>query len=133
MTIEEIQKICVKFKGVTEDIKWENHLCFNIGGKMFLVTAPDHVPPTASIKVSDEDFETLPSREGIIPAPYMARHKWVYLDSINRFSKKEWEAFIKQAYTLVASKLSLKQQKLLNLHQETAVRTKTVKPLKKKS
>jgi hypothetical protein len=27
---------------------------------MFLVTAPDQVPPSASIKVSDQEFETLP-------------------------------------------------------------------------
>ena len=131
MTIEEIQKICSKFKGVTQDIKWENHLCFNIGGKMFLVTAPDQTPPTASIKVSDDDFETLPDREGIIPAPYMARHKWVYLDSINRFSKKEWEFYAKQAFDLVSSKLSTKQQKLLGLLPTTPKKAAAKKPAKR--
>jgi predicted DNA-binding protein (MmcQ/YjbR family) len=115
MTIEEIQKICDSLKGVTQDIKWENHLCFNIGGKMFLVTAPDSVPPSASLKVSDEDFESLPLREGIIPAPYMARHKWIKLDSINSFSKKEWQQYIKQAYEIVASKLPAKTRQSLGI------------------
>jgi hypothetical protein len=41
MQIEDLQKICKSFHGVTEDIKWENHLCFNVGEKMFLITAPD--------------------------------------------------------------------------------------------
>jgi predicted DNA-binding protein (MmcQ/YjbR family) len=115
MTIAEIQMICQKLSGMTEDIKWEDHLCFNVGGKMFLVTAPDQVPVSASIKVSDEEFETLPQREGIIPAPYMARHKWVKLDDINRFSKKQWEFYIDEAYKLVGSTLSVKTQKQLGL------------------
>lgn len=111
MTIEEIQNICNSYPGVTEDIKWENHLCFNVGGKMFLVTAPDGVPVSASIKVTDEDFEVLPQREGIIPAPYMARYKWVYLDDINRFSKAEWEHYLKLAYNEVFNKLTAKAKK----------------------
>jgi predicted DNA-binding protein (MmcQ/YjbR family) len=41
MEIEDLEKICKSFKGVTEDIKWEDHLCFNVGNKMFLITAPD--------------------------------------------------------------------------------------------
>jgi predicted DNA-binding protein (MmcQ/YjbR family) len=111
MTIEEIQNICNTYPGVTEDIKWEDHLCFNVGGKMFLVTAPDSVPVSASIKVTNEDFEVLPQREGIIPAPYMARYKWVHLDDVNRFSKAEWEHYLKLAYSEVFNKLTAKAKK----------------------
>jgi predicted DNA-binding protein (MmcQ/YjbR family) len=103
MTIEEIQQICVQLNGVTQDIKWSDHLCFNVGGKMFLVTSPDNVPPSASIKVSDEAFEQLPAPSGNNPAPYMAPHKWVLLEDISRFSKNEWEIYIPEAYHLVAS------------------------------
>ena len=35
MEIEDKHKICRTFKGVTEEIKWEGHLCFNVGKKMF--------------------------------------------------------------------------------------------------
>lgn len=111
MTISEIRDLCLTFPGVTEDIKWGDHMCFNIGGKMFLVTAPDNVPVSASFKTSDEDFEALPNREGFIPAPYMARNKWIFVDDIKRFSKKEWEKYLKQAYTIIASKLSLRVQR----------------------
>lgn len=52
-------------KGVTTDIKWKDHLCFNIGEKIFLITSPESLPLTASFKVSDEDFLTLSEREGI--------------------------------------------------------------------
>jgi predicted DNA-binding protein (MmcQ/YjbR family) len=115
MTIEDIQLICKKLNGVTEDIKWGDHLCFNIGGKMFLVTAPDQVPPSASIKVSDDDFDVLTSKEGVIPAPYMAKHKWVFLEDINTFTRKQWEQYIPQAYRLIVAKLPAKTQRSLGL------------------
>jgi predicted DNA-binding protein (MmcQ/YjbR family) len=135
MTIEEIQTICEKLNGVTSDIKWGDHLCFNIGGKMFLVTAPDGVPPSASIRVSDEEFENLPQREGIIPAPYMARNKWVKLDNINLFSRKQWEFYIYEAYKIVGSKLPLKIQKQIGISQGADVKPENIRrksrPLKK--
>lgn len=111
MTISEIRDLCLTFPGVTEDIKWGDHLCFNIGGKMFLVTAPDNVPVSASFKTSEEDFEILSTREGFIPAPYMARNKWIFVDDIKRFSKKEWEKYLKLSYSIIASKLPLRVQK----------------------
>ena len=128
MTIAEVRQICLSFPAVTEDIKWENHLCFNIGGKMFLVTAPDNVPVSASFKTSDEDFEVLPNRTGFIPAPYMARNKWIFVDDINRFSKKEWENYLRKSYDLILSKLSLKFQKEIS-----GVTTAKQVPKKKKT
>src|ERR1700741_1466905 len=115
MTIEELQGITKTLVGVTEDIKWEHHLCFNVGDKMFLVTAPDDVPVSASFKVSDESFEEGSCKEGFMPAPYMARNKGVRLDDISRLSQKEWTFFIKQSSQLVASKLPVKSQKALGL------------------
>lgn len=108
MTIEDIQAIFKTFPGVTEDIKWEDHLCFNVGGKMFLITAPDAVPHSASFKATDEDFEQLSQRQGFKPAAYLARYKWVYTDDITRLSKKEWEHYLKLAYQLVYDKLPAK-------------------------
>jgi len=113
MTIEDLQKICKKFPHVTEDIIWENHLSFCVGGKIFIITSPDSAPVTASFKVSDEAFEELSEREGFEPAPYLARYKWIYTDNIGRFSKKEWDKYIKEAYELVASKLPAKTRKQL--------------------
>jgi predicted DNA-binding protein (MmcQ/YjbR family) len=111
MTIEILQAICEQFPGVTQDIKWEDHLCFNVGDKMFLVTSPGSLPHTASFKASDEEFEVLCSREGLQPAPYMARYKWVYVDDISRLSRKEWEKYLKQSYHLVFTRLPAKKQR----------------------
>lgn len=132
MTIEEIQTICKKLKGVTEDIKWEDHLCFNIGGKMFLITAPDKFPVSASIKVSDDDFLELPSKKGIIPAPYLAQHKWILLEDINLWSEKQWTHYITQAYNIVGSKLSAKLRKEYGIIDSPTPPKKIIKRVKRK-
>lgn len=115
MTIADLQDICKKFHAVTEDIKWEDHLCFNVGGKMFMITGSSEVPVTASFKVNDEDFETLSAKPGFKPAPYLARYKWIWVEDISLLTKKQWEHYSKNAYELVASKLPAKTKKELGL------------------
>lgn len=115
MTIQDIQEFCLSLPGVTKDIKWDDHLCFNIGGKMFMVTSPDKFPPTASFKVSPERFDELISQEGFSPAQYLARYKWVYLENIGMIGKVDRENFIVGSYNLVASKLPSKVKKELGI------------------
>lgn len=115
MTIEDIQSICNKYPGITQDVKWEDHLCFSVARKMFLITAPDATPCTASIRVADEDFEAIAAREGFMPAPYLARYKWVWMDDINRLSLKQWEEFIDNAFRIVASRLPAKTKRQMGL------------------
>lgn len=108
MDIEEIRKYCNSLPGVTEDIKWENNLCFSVAGKLFLLVSLDEVPPGASFKVSVDDFDAISSREGFRQAPYFARKMWVNLDDIGRPDRKEWESFIITSYELVRAKLPAK-------------------------
>ena len=114
MDIEELRKICTSLPKVTEDIKWGNDLCFSIGGKMFCVTGLSS-PMKICIKVRDEEFEELCATPDIIPAPYLARSKWILVQNVNRFSKKEWKHYIAQSYQLKIDKLPKKVLKELNL------------------
>ena len=116
MTIEEIQLICRKLKGTTEDIKWEDHLCFSIGDKIYLITSPDALPISASFKTSAEDFDILCEQTGFRPAPYLARYKWVKLDNINLLSITDWEKYIQNSYDLVYSKLPARMKKEIELN-----------------
>lgn len=111
MNIEDLRKICLDLPFVTEDIKWENHLCFNIGGKMFLIAGLDSTPVTASFKTDDDDFARLSVQEGFKPAPYLARNKWVHTSDIGKLNKKEWTQLIKKSYEIIKSKLT---KKILN-------------------
>lgn len=114
MTTADLREIALKLPGVTEDIKWEDHLCFNIGEKMFLVTSPDSVPVTASFKVAEEDHAEMLAK-GFTPQPYLAKHHWIRTDDISKVSKTDWEKIIPQSYRLIAAKLPKKFQKEIGL------------------
>ncbi|MEO6168685.1 MAG: MmcQ/YjbR family DNA-binding protein [Chitinophagales bacterium] len=113
MDIEILRSICLKQEGATEDIKWGNDLCFCIAEKMFCV-AGLQPPLQISFKVKDDEFDELINKQGIIPAPYVARYKWVLAQDVNLFTKKQWEHYIRQSYELVKSKLSKKQLNKFN-------------------
>jgi predicted DNA-binding protein (MmcQ/YjbR family) len=116
MNIEDIRKICKKLPAVTEDIKWENHLCFCVGAKMFLITGLDEVPIGASFKTEPDDFEELAARDGFRQAAYLAKGQWVSVDDISRMTPKEWEHYLRTAYQLVKAKLSKKLQREIDAH-----------------
>ena len=110
MTTDKLRSLCLSFPGATEGIKWEDHLCFMVAEKMFLITGMSDLD-NVSIKVTDEDFETLTEREGIIQAPYMARNKWVSVTKRQALKPKEWEHYVRQSYELIKSKLPKKTQR----------------------
>ena len=80
MTLQRIREMCLALPGATEQIQWGNDLVFKIGGKMFCVACTEPVAPpkvAMSFKCDDETFAELVERAGMIPAPYLAQHKWV--------------------------------------------------------
>ena len=109
MSIDFLRKLCSRFPGTTEDIKWGNDLCFCVAGKMYCVTVLEGAFKS-SFKCDEEDFASLTEREHIIPSPYMARNKWVMVQKSSALTKKEWEFFIRKSYDLIASRLPRKVQ-----------------------
>jgi predicted DNA-binding protein (MmcQ/YjbR family) len=77
---------------------------------MFCITGKQD-DDAVSIKVTDEEFDELTERNGIIPAPYLARNKWICITKRNALKPEEWEHYIKQSYELVKAKLPKKIQK----------------------
>lgn len=115
MNIEDIQNICRQMNSVEEDIKWEHDLVFSIGGKMFCVVALNQSPSSASFKVSDEEFDEIAALPGFRPAPYLAKHNWVFIEDITKMNLADWKKNLQQSYELVKNKLSIKQRKQLGL------------------
>lgn len=115
MNVEDIENICRQLPAVTEDIKWGHDLVFSIGEKMFCVVGLDQSPTTASLKVSDEEFEEICNWPGFKPAPYVAKYKWVWIGDINKMKKADWKKYLRQSYELVKNKLSTKLKKQLGL------------------
>jgi predicted DNA-binding protein (MmcQ/YjbR family) len=114
MDFETLRKFCLSLKGVTEDVKWENDLCFLIGEKMFCVTGFE-TGSKVTFKVRDDEFEELCSRNGFMPAPYLARAKWVAVTDKDALSAKEWKHYIKQSYELIAAGLTKKKRQELGI------------------
>ncbi|MBX2889882.1 MAG: MmcQ/YjbR family DNA-binding protein [Saprospiraceae bacterium] len=107
MDIEMLRTLCLSLPSATEDIKWENDLCFCVGGKMFCATGLEPDSPI-SFKVPDDSFDEISTRPGFKPAPYLARAKWVSVAEYGLLSKEEWAFFVRQSYELVRAKLPKK-------------------------
>ncbi len=107
MTAAGLEKLCMGFNGVTHDIKWGNDLCYSVGSKMFCVTSLLGMQ-YVSFKTTPQEFGELIERDGIIPAPYSARHHWVLVEDIRSLRPAEWTAYIQKSYTIVFEKLPKK-------------------------
>lgn len=104
MDIVTLREYCLSLPQVTEDVKWEKNLCFSIGEKIFCIGSLED-KFSFSFKVMEEDFDELCNIEGIIPAPYLARYKWVLVQNPVCFSDEKWQDYIKQSYGLIKSNL----------------------------
>lgn len=105
MTLEAVRAFCLALPGATEDVKWGDDLVFSVGGKMF--AAMDLNPPhNLSFKCAPETFHELVERDGIVPAPYLARAMWVQEQELGAaLDSTELEPLLRAAYALVVSKL----------------------------
>jgi predicted DNA-binding protein (MmcQ/YjbR family) len=111
MDFEKAKALCRTFPGCTEDIKWGADAVFSVGGKMFAVTASEVPANGMSFKVEDERFLELTDRPGIIPAPYLARAKWVHVENPGALDDREAGSLLRRSYELVFGKLTKKLQR----------------------
>jgi len=114
--IESLIDYCRQLPHVVEDIKWENDRVFSIpGGRMFCVFSTEKDSKARmSFKVDDHRFLEMTDRPQFIPAPYMARARWVTLVDDKGISEEELKELIRRSYDLYFAKLSKKAQVALN-------------------
>ena len=72
-------------------------------------------PLTIAFRVREDEFDELSESAGIIPAPYMARNKWIQVQDMSCFSPEEWKHYIYQSYEYKKGKLTKKVLKELGL------------------
>jgi predicted DNA-binding protein (MmcQ/YjbR family) len=109
MNLDSVRNYCLSLPHATEDIQWGNDLLFRISGKIFAGMSLDP-PHSLSFKCAPEKFDELIEFEGIIPAPYTARNKWVMLERLDALNDSEIKRLIKDAYEMIFSKLTKKLQ-----------------------
>jgi len=108
-----VRGICRKLPHTSEEVLWGGDLVFKIGGKMYAVAALEPGAVCLSFKCSAENFVELTEREGIIPAPYLARHHWVALEHEDALPSAELKRLLGESYELVLEKLPKKKQEAL--------------------
>src|SRR5437868_3943896 len=108
--MEWIRTYCLALPHTTEHVQWGDDLVFKIGGKMYAVTPLIPHPVKLSFKCSPEEFAELVERPNIIPAPYMARAKWVALESFDALPRAEIKRLLSKSYALVLGTLTKKAQ-----------------------
>ena len=110
--IDRIRRFCLSFPGTTENMQWGEDLCFKVRGKMFtVVDLSKGKEAPICFKCPPEKFQELLEIEGIAPAPYVGRYKWVLLERANVLGSADLEDLIRQSYELVVAKLPKEKKK----------------------
>lgn len=108
-----IGRTCLALPGATLDHPFgDDHDAYRVGGKMFaIVGGTDGL----SFKATDIAFEVLTESGRAIPAPYLARGKWVHLADPEAWPDDELADHLKIAHGLIAARLTKKARAELGL------------------
>ncbi len=108
--VDWIRKLCLSLPDAKENLQWGETLCFKVRGKLFATVHLDEgkLAPIV-LKAAPEQFHELVESEGISPAPYVGRYKWILLANSNVLPSSDLEALIRQSYNLVEAKAPKKK------------------------
>lgn len=132
MNIEWVRKYCLSLPDVTEHVQWEIDLVFKVGGKIFAVMPMEPAPVWLSFKCSAEEFAELVERQGIIPAPYLARAMWVAMQEEGALPRSEVERLLRTARELVFAKLTKRMQAELRKRKDHKQKSNKTSPRRHK-
>jgi predicted DNA-binding protein (MmcQ/YjbR family) len=107
---DSLRKLCLSFPDATEKLQWGENLCFKVRGKIFaIVDLSEGSLAPVTLKSAPERFHDLLEIEGISPAPYVGRYKWIFLEHSNVVPSDELENLIRQSYDLVVARAPKKK------------------------
>lgn len=121
MDAEQARKLMLKMPHVAETMQWGANLVFwvgdkVIGGKMFaILNLEGDGRAILSYCAGPERYAELLEREGIFPAPYLARAYWVAVETWNVFRTAEWENELSAAHEIVWTRLPKRVREILAL------------------
>lgn len=122
MDAESARAFLLTLPHVVETRQWGDNLVFwigdkAIGGKMFALIDLDRgiSKGVATYSAGPERYDELLEREGLIPAPYMARIHWVAAQSWSAWRHKEWQDEFRAAHLITFNKLPKKVHTALAL------------------
>jgi predicted DNA-binding protein (MmcQ/YjbR family) len=131
MNTDWVRELCLSFPQSTEQIQWGEVLVFKVAGKIHALTALQPSNTWLTFKASPENFVELTERPGIIPAPYLARAKWVALETRDALPLDELARLLRESYDMVVAKLPKKTREALSSGKPVARRKSSKKPAPK--
>jgi predicted DNA-binding protein (MmcQ/YjbR family) len=111
MHVDLVRHFCLSFPQAKEKLQWGENLCFKVRGKIFAILNLGAVPQSVCFKCDPERFAELTEREGVVPAPYLGRYKWVLVESLDVMDGSELEELLGESYRMVAEKLPKPKRK----------------------
>jgi predicted DNA-binding protein (MmcQ/YjbR family) len=135
MDNERIRDICLALPHARETLNWGQVLVYwvgdrEIGGKMFALTNADGGEDVVlSFHCGAERYYELLEREGICPAPHLARAHWVAVERWDALRAREYEEELSRAHALIYEKLPKKTKVVLALPEKE--RAKAIRERKK--
>jgi predicted DNA-binding protein (MmcQ/YjbR family) len=94
--------------GVSYVEQWGGASVWKLGGKIFAICSRwgEGSHTKISFKCSDIAYEILPNLPGIIPAPYLARAKWVQIENEEAMGDDDIRDYISASYHIIMRKLT---------------------------
>lgn len=105
MDVDSIRHFCLTFPQAKEKLQWGENLCFKVRGKIFAILNLGSVPQSVCFKCDAERFGELLEIEGVVPAPYLGRYKWVLVERLDVLRDEELEELLGESYGMVMKKL----------------------------
>jgi predicted DNA-binding protein (MmcQ/YjbR family) len=118
MDAERLRAFLLTLPDVAETMQWGETLVYwvgdkTIGGKMFAVISLGAPNSVMSFAAGPEGFAELVEREGIFPAPYLARAHWVALKQWDTLPSNELKELLVRAREIVYARLPKRTKDVL--------------------
>ena len=116
MTLSALRAYALSLPQASLVRQWGDAWVFKVGGKLFLVVSADgDIPVSATFKPTPAERKDLEGRDGLRPAPYLARAGWLMIDDLDSVSSRELCAWIRGSYEAACARLGRRRRAELGL------------------
>ncbi len=121
MDADRFRRLALSLPHALETMQWGGKIVFwvgdkAIGGKMFAIADPEAVrggSALASFSAGPERYHGLLEREGLIPAPHLARIFWIAATEWDALTTVEWREQLSAAHGRTLSRMTPRTRDVL--------------------
>ncbi len=107
MTNDAIRDHCLSLPHVTEVVRWEGHLLFKVGGKMFAIIELDG--HSCSFRCTPDKYAELVEMQDIVRTSHnMWKYQWVTAETLDALEDWDFRELLTESYGIVRATLPAK-------------------------